>query len=98
MTGFPKSNNHCEGYHNRMAKIWGVHPNIFTFINGLKQEQEIQKLEMARIEAGNQPAARKPSYVKSDKRLIELVKKFDSQIHDGSYLPYLHSIAHNARY
>lgn len=95
---FPRTNNHTEGWHNRIATMWGTHPNIFKFIDALKEEQEIQELQMARIEAGTEAAARRPIYVRSDKKLIALVKKFDGEIHDGSYLPYLKSIAHNARY
>ncbi|XP_055308641.1 uncharacterized protein LOC129572655 [Sitodiplosis mosellana] len=98
LSGFPRTNNHCEGWHNRIAAMWGTHPSIFTFINGMKQEQDMQELEMARIEAGNEAAARRKTYVQSDKRIIELVKQFDADIHDGSYLPYLKSIAHNARF
>lgn len=81
-----------------MAQFMGVHPSIFKFLNGLKNEQDLQELEMARIEAGVDPAARKAAYAKNEKRLVELVKKFDANIHDGSFLPYLHSIAHNARF
>lgn len=96
--GFPRANSHCEGWHNRMAKNWGVHPNIFTFINELKKEQDLQEMQMARIEAGATVAARDKKYVKMDQKLIELVKAFDKSIHDGSYMPYLKSIAHNTRF
>lgn len=78
--------------------MWGTHPNIFTFIDALKEEQEMQEMQMARIEAGAEAPARQPIYVQSDKRLIALVKNFNNDIHDGSYLPYLKSIAHNTRY
>lgn len=81
-----------------MTQFMGMHPNIFKFLSGLKNEQDLQELEIARIEGGADPAARKLVYVKSEKRLLKLVKQFDANIHDGSFLPYLHSIAHNARF
>lgn len=78
--------------------MWGAHVNIYKFITNLKEEQELQELQMARIEGGADAGARNPVYVAHEKKLIELVKKFNADIHDGSYMPYLKSIAHNARY
>lgn len=77
--------------------MWGAHKSIYKFINELKSEQHIQELEMARIEAGAEPASRRPAYVQAEKKIIELVKKFHANIHDGSFMPYLKSIAHNVR-
>lgn len=94
----PRTNNHCEGFHNRINGMWGAHPNIYRFINELKSEQDLKELEIAQIEAGREPAARKRVYVSTDKKLMSLVKKFNDDIHDGSFMPYLKSIAHNARF
>lgn len=58
----------------------------------------MQEFQMARIEAGIEPDARKKLYMKADLALIKLVKKFNDDIHDGSFLPYLKAIAHNARF
>lgn len=63
----------------------------------MKEEQDIQEMAMTQIEAGREPAARRTKYLQSEKKLIELVKKIDADIHDGSFMPYLKSIAHNAR-
>lgn len=71
---------------------------MFQFINHLKDEQELQEMVIARIEAGNEPPPRKTVYVKEDERLMKLVKKFNEDIHDGSFLPYLKAIAHNTRF
>lgn len=76
----------------------GVHQNIFKFIESLKKEQTSQEQNIARIEAGTNPDTRRIKYTKHDAKLLELVKKFDDDIHVGSFLPYLKSIAHNTQF
>lgn len=78
--------------------MWGTHPNIFTFIDQLKKEQDLTEMAIAQIEAGNDAGARRTKYENDDVKLIKLVKKFDQSIHDGSFMPYLLSIAHNNRF
>lgn len=78
--------------------MWGVHPNIFTFVDQLKKEQDIQEMAIAQIEAGTEADPRRKQYEMQDQKLIKLVKKFHADIHDGSLLPYVLSIAHNTRY
>lgn len=80
-----------------MARAMGtVQPNIFKFVTGLLEEQKETENILSRIEAGQEPAAKRPAFVKSDERLIKLVKKFNEEIFDDTYLPYLKSIAHNS--
>lgn len=80
-----------------MARTMGtVQPNIFKFVTGLLEEQKETEHVLSRIEAGNEPAAKRPAYVAHDKRLIAIVKKFHSEVFDGSYMPYLKAIAHNS--
>lgn len=81
-----------------MSKTFGVHPGIFKFIDCLKSEQATHQVTMAQIDAGAEPTARKLKYVREDKRLMRLVKKFDSEIQDGNYMTYIESIAHNTRF
>lgn len=82
-----------------MAQLLGVHPSIYRFIDGLKNKQAEHEVTMARIAAGEEPAARKVQYVRQDERLHKLVKKFHNEIHadDDSFLQYLEAIAHNTR-
>ena len=36
--GFPRTNNHCEGWHRRMsASVGAYHPNIWVFLDVLKE-------------------------------------------------------------
>ncbi|XP_055306982.1 uncharacterized protein LOC129571240 [Sitodiplosis mosellana] len=98
LSGFPRTNNHIEGWHNKVNRMWGAHPNIFTFIDQLKKEQDMTEMAIAQVEGGKEPGARRTKYENEDQKLIKLVKKFDQDIHDGSFMPYLLSIAHNNRY
>lgn len=77
----------------------GVHPSIYRFIEGLKNQQAEQEVTMARIAAGEEPAARKAKYFRQDERLHKLVHNFNKAIHadDDSFLDYLESIAHHTR-
>lgn len=72
-----------------------AHPNVFLLVDGLKKEQGETEHQMSLIEAGHDPKARRPEYVASEKRLLKIVKKFHDDVFDGSYLPYLKSLAHN---
>lgn len=87
-----------EGWHNKINRMWGVHPNIFTFIEELKKEQDVQEMVLAQIEGGKEPDPQRKKYEKHDQKLIKLVKNFHEAIHDGSFMPYLLSIAHNNRF
>lgn len=96
ITGQPRTNNHCEGYHNRINRLIGtVQNSVFKFVQGLIDEQTDVEHQLARVEAGNDPAARRPKYVKAELKIINLVKKFKEDVFDDDFLPYLLSIAHN---
>lgn len=95
--GYPRTNNQCEGWHNKLARHIGtVHPSIFKLVEGLLIEQKETEHILSRIEAGHDPAPQRPKYDANDKRLIKIVQKFNEAIFDDSYIPYLKSIAHNA--
>lgn len=79
-----------------MRQYVGSHPNIFNFVKKLKTEQHEQEIIMAQIEAAVNAPPRRKQYTKNDERIFKIVQKFESEIHDGSFLPYLKSIAHNA--
>lgn len=95
--GYPRTNNHCEGWHNKLSRCMGtIQPNIFKFVDGILAEQKETELILSRIEAGHDPAPKRPQYDAYEKRLINIVKKFSVDVFDGSYLPYLKAIAHNS--
>lgn len=93
---YPRTNNHCEGWHNKVNKMVGVaHPNIFKFIENIQKEQSEQEHALSRIEAGHSPHPRRPEYIARDKRLLQIVKKFHDDVFEGTFIPFLKSIAHN---
>lgn len=50
-----RSNNHLESFHGKMKKKTSKHPNIFIFIEKIKQEQESQELNLRLIRNGIDP-------------------------------------------
>ncbi|CAF1563135.1 unnamed protein product, partial [Didymodactylos carnosus] len=40
ITDQPRTNNHVEGFHNRLKQHFSVHPHIYEFIEALKEENE----------------------------------------------------------
>lgn len=59
------------------------------------EEQSRQEHMMALANSGVDPDPPRPKYRKQEKRIFDLVKKFDTEIQDGSFLKYMESIAHN---
>lgn len=96
-SGFPRTNNNCEGYHNKIARIIGtVQNSVFKLVDGLKDDLIDVEHTIARIEAGNDPTPQRPKYAKHEARLIKLVQKLNAEVaFDGQYMPYLLSLAHN---
>lgn len=93
--GSPRTNNQVEGWHNKIAKACGTtHKDIFKFLIGLRKEQCDTEHTISRVGAGNVPAARKPQYIASEKKILKIVNKFNNDVFDGNYLPFLTSIAH----
>lgn len=78
-----------------MTKNCGPHSGIFKFIASLKKEQIQSKLIMALSEAGTQHHPKRLNYQKHDKNLLKIVKRFNEDIQDGNFIPYIQSIAHN---
>lgn len=74
------------------------HPSIFKFINGIKDEQNRQEHAMSLIGAGVEANLSQPKYRKQEERIFKLVKKFDSDIQDGSFLIYIKTIANNVAF
>lgn len=84
-----------EGWHNRITKNCGPHSGILKFIASLKKEQTNSNLLMALSEAGTQHHPKRLQYQKHDKILLKIVKRFNEDIQDGNFIPYMKSIAHN---
>lgn len=73
----------------------GSHPSVFNFVDKLKIEQHEQEINMTQIEAAADPEARRKEYTKNDLRILKIIKKYDEEIEDDKYLPFLKAIAAN---
>lgn len=50
---------------------------------------------MALVEAGTQNPPKRPKYAKSERKVFDIVKRFDEEIQDESFIMYLKAIAHS---
>ena len=56
--GLPRTNNHIEGWHRKFQRIFMCyHPTFWKFINLLKKEQTLNRVDMVPAEAGHPPPA-----------------------------------------
>lgn len=67
------------------------HPNIFKFIEAIKNEQNLQEMKMAQISASQEPAPKRKKYENLNKRLQNIVTHYNRD----NILEYLKRIAHN---
>lgn len=77
----------CEGWHNKLVRCMGtIQQNVFKFTEGILNEQKETELILSRIEAGKDPAPRRPKYEANDQRLIKIVKRFSEAIFEDSFV------------
>ena len=63
--------------HRRLQTEFGVdHPNLWQFIEGLKEVQYRREMLLARFRSGGEPPAERKRYTSIDKKLPELVTDF----------------------
>lgn len=67
---FPRTNNNVEGWHNAIESLFGIHPNIFKFIEGIKLEQDATEVLIGKMFGGNDVS---PQSVKKNEKLQERI-------------------------
>ena len=73
-----RTNNHLEGFHGKLKKHFGKHPNIFVFIENLKKEQESQELNLRLMRAGAETKEKqKKKYKNATEKLKNLRRLLD---------------------
>ena len=88
----PRTNNHIEGWHRKFQSIcMCYHPTIWKFINLLKKEQTLNRVDMVQAEAGHPPPAQQHRYVDCNQRIIAIVDDYPNR----DNMRYLRGIAHN---
>lgn len=67
---FPRTNNTCEGYNNRLSKRAVItHPSIFALIKLLREEQSNKIAYIAQIDGGNKREKRRKIHIQTDDNL-----------------------------
>ena len=78
-SGSLRTNNHVEGWHNRLKKIVGkAHPNVFEIVETFKKEQAYTEVSMAQLAAGAAPPHRSRKAIQKDRNIEELKRRFDT--------------------
>lgn len=66
----PRTNNHVEGWHSALNKsVARAHPNIFKFIDLIKQEQKKAELKLLQIETGGKVVQGKKKYIDMERNV-----------------------------
>ena len=88
----PRTNNAVEGWHRRFqANIGAYHPNVWKFIDILKQEQSLNHVNISEARAGHQPEPQRRRYQDSNRRIKNIVQDY----HNRDRLQYLRGLAHS---
>lgn len=82
----PRTNNAIEGWHNGFKSMLNaVHPSIWTFIEALKKEDNLNQLKVEQEISGYSPP-KKRKYKDSALRIKKLVLQFENNISIEQYL------------
>ena len=78
-SGSIRTNNHVEGWHNRLKNIVGkTHPNVFKIVETFKKEQALTEVTMAQFAAGAAPPRQARKVIQKDCKIEELKPRFSS--------------------
>jgi len=88
----PRTNNHIEGWHRGFQGIcMAYHPRFWKFLDCLKKEQSINRVNIIQAVAGHPPPPQKRRYTNCNGRILVIVDDFPNR--DNIF--YIRSIAHN---
>ena len=74
----PKTNNHVEGWHNKINHAAGkVHLNIFELVELFKTEQANTEVSRAQLAASGAVRNTRKKYCTKQKRLAKIGEKFE---------------------
>ena len=76
----PRTNNHVEGWHRRFqAQVSLCHPVFRKFINLLRTEENIVRMEIIQNFAGHPPRALRKRYVDANQRILAIMDEFQNR-------------------
>ena len=68
----PRTNNHVEGWHNKINKIGGKsHPNIYEVVELFKTEQAATEVTLWQLEPGGTFTGTRKAYRRKELKTIE---------------------------
>ena len=78
-TDGPWTNNHLEGWHNRLKRVVGkTHPNIFKCVEIFQREQTSTEISLQQLSTGSKPPRRTLKSITRDKKITELKNRFSN--------------------
>jgi hypothetical protein len=89
-----RTNNDVEGWHLRINKVIGRHhPNIWTLVDALKEEQSASTVAIHQAEGGVVLVKKNRDYARVSQQLTALQQRFDAGLIDT--ITYVRGCAHN---
>ncbi|XP_067679730.1 uncharacterized protein [Haliotis asinina] len=82
-TDGPRTTNHVEGWHSHLNTLSACHPNLFKFVDLLKQQQSRVEITISQLQNGGSRHPRKKLYRALDDRLTVLKMR----LVNGTYTP-----------
>ena len=75
----PRTDNHLEGWHNRLNRIVGkAHPNVYELIEVFQREEVAMAVTISQPEAGGRAPPRKRKAKEMDIRISELQRRLQA--------------------
>lgn len=89
----PRTNNNLKGFHSRLNQtLPHRHPNIFRFIEVIKNIETADKAKIAQLDFGAAPTSRKRVYREIENKLLRLKDKL--AIRQKTPLEFLDAVGH----
>ena len=75
----PRTNNHIEGWHNRLKRISRkAHPNLYEVLELFQREEAASRVTIIQLEAGGVEKAKRRKVVLREERIQKLREELDS--------------------
>ena len=78
-TNGPRTNNHVEGWHNKLNSAAGkAHPNVFELVELFRNEQAMTEVTLQQLAAGGATRKRERCYRIKDRAIKRVQQKFEA--------------------
>lgn len=89
----PRTNNHVEGFHNRLRKKAGkAHPNLYEVVELFAHEEAASAVHILQVQSGQPAPKRRKKYDNIDSRLDQLGLEY--MLCDRTMESYLKAVGH----